>query len=139
MTVQIPTFRATIAEQMAAYRERLADRIDKELQRRGQDHHDLAHALRANPRTAERWVTGETEPQRRYRKPIADFLGVQIEELWPELELEDKVFKDWMERVEAKQDQILAELSAIRLDLARPSRQAQSPGRSRPGREASGS
>lgn len=139
MTVQIPAFKANIADQMAAYRERLAERIDKELQRRGQDHHDLAHALRANPRTAERWVTGETEPQRRYRKPIADFFGVPIEDFWPELELEDKAFKDWMERIEANQDKILGELAAIRLELARPSRRQKPRQQSQRGKEASGS
>lgn len=137
--MQIPAFRTNIAEQMAAMRERLADRLDKELQKRGQDHHDLAHALRANPRTAERWVTGETEPQRRYRKPIADFLELPIENLWPDLESEDKAFREWMERVETKLDDVLEGQRLIRLELARPSRAERTPRQSAPRKRATGS
>lgn len=101
---------------MEAYRERLAERIDKELQRRGEDHNDLAHALRVNPRTAERWTSGDTTPQRRLRKPIADYLGLPIEELWPDLEADEKALRDQLDRIEAKLDELLNQLPAERLD-----------------------
>lgn len=107
MTVQSPTFRLTVAAFMEGYSQRLAKRINSELQRRGEDHNDLAHALRVNPRTAERWVSGSTEPQRRHRKAIADYLSVPIEELWPDLEAEGKALRDQLNRLERKLDALL--------------------------------
>jgi transcriptional regulator with XRE-family HTH domain len=118
MTAQFPTFRLTVARQMAGHRQRLAERIDQELQKRGEDHTDLAHALRVNPRTAERWVTGETEPHRRLRKPVADYLDLSIEELWPDLEAADKALRDQLTRIEAKLDELLGSERARRVERA---------------------
>src|SRR5687768_10315874 len=101
MTVQFPAFRLTVAERMEAYRERLAQRIDIELQRRGQNHVDLAAALKVSPRTAERWIAGEREPQRQHRKPLADYFGLPIEELWPDLGVEEKNLRAQLDRIEA--------------------------------------
>lgn len=92
---------------MEGYSERLARRIDIELRKRGEDHRDLAHQLRVDARTVERWVTGETSPQRRLQKPIADYFGLPIEELWPDLELEEKRLRDQLNRIEAKLDRLL--------------------------------
>lgn len=104
---------------MEAYRERLAQRISIELQRKGEDHRDLAAALKVDPRTAERWTTGERSPQRHNRKPIADYLGVPIEELWPDLEVEEKRFRDQLDRIEARVDVIARGVAAL---LSQPER-----------------
>ena len=140
MTAQLPTFRLTVAHQMEAYKQRIAEAIDRELKRQGKSESDLAHAIQAEKRTVERWTAGERTPQRRYRKPVADFLGLPMEVLYPDLEAEEKALREQLDRIEAKLDQVLGELKALRLAAKRPSRQPKStPRQSRPGKAASGS
>lgn len=106
MSVQFAAFRANFARQMEDYRERRVRLIRAELERRGEDEHDLAHAVKAHPRTGERWVsTGAI--QRQYRKPVADYLGLAFDELFPDLAVEEEQLRAQLAAIEDKLDLIL--------------------------------
>lgn len=122
MTVQFPPIRGTVAEQMADYRERIAERIKLELGRRGEQPRDLAYRLDVSTRTVERWLAGERKPQGRHLKAVSDDLGVPMEELNPDLESEEQAIRDWMDAIEDKLDRIL---EAMGLPLTRPEEAAQ--------------
>ena len=107
MTSQLPTFRLTVARQMEAYKERFAARLNAELIRRGEQPREMATALNIEPRTVERWAAGERFPQRRHLKAAADYLGVSVDELRPDLEAEERKLRDQLDRIEEKLDEVL--------------------------------
>jgi hypothetical protein len=55
---------------------------------------DLASALKANPRTMERWYNGETFPQHEYRQRIDELMALR-DRLYESLE-SGKLVRQWL-------------------------------------------
>lgn len=103
MTQQFPIFRHTVALQMDGYNERIAERIKRHRERRGEDPEDAARRAAVSLRTYERWEAAERKPQLKNLKALADSWDVDLEALRPDLE-EDA---ERLERIEAKLDLLL--------------------------------
>lgn len=102
MPSQLPAFGLTVAARMEGYRERLAANITRERKRRGESPMDLAFAIGVDKRTVERWEAGEREPQTKKLKALADHWSVDVGELRPDLEAEERALRDQLDRIEAK-------------------------------------
>lgn len=106
----------------------------------------MAERLGIAYRTYQTWEAGMVVPEWPNLEKLAAFFGIKPEDIIGEspdvgallgLEPPDQAQLD---RIEEKVDQVLAELAAIRLDLARPSRQGTRPQKqSQREKEASGS
>lgn len=112
MTEQFPSFRHTVALQMESYNERIAARIKRERERRGEDPEDAARRAAISLRTYERWEAGERKPQLKNLAALAEAWGVGIEKLRPDLE-EDA---ERLERIETKLDLLLTN-AGLPIDL----------------------
>ena len=66
------------------------DRLRTAMLERGVTPSDLAEALRVDPKSVERWITGRT-PYRRHRYAVAAHLGVDEAYLWPDALSPDQV------------------------------------------------
>lgn len=110
MSSQSATFRRTVAARMEAYQQRVAANIRRELERRGEQPKDLAYHLGINPRTPERWLAGSSLPQPRHFKGMAEYFGVQVSDIKPDLEAEEQAIRDQLDRIEEKLDEILKRL-----------------------------
>lgn len=141
MSSQFPTFRLTVAAQMAEYRQRIAEQIRKEREKRGWRREDLAQKTGASYRQIERWETAKSRPQAANLKKLAEVFEVDVSVLRPDLEAEEEELRAYLIRVEANQDRILRELAAIRLALAAPHQEQRqsTPARSRPRKASSNS
>lgn len=102
-TVQFPTFRHTVARQMADYRSRLARNIERERLRHGQNTEDIARQIDVTKRTFERWEEDASAPQPANLLALAEAWGVEIDDLRPDLKREAET----LARVEAKLDLLL--------------------------------
>lgn len=122
LSSQLPTFRLTVAAQMAEYRERIAEQIRKEREKRGWRREDLAQKTGASYRQIERWETGKSRPQAANLKKLAEVFKVDVTVLRPDLEAEEEELRQYLMRIVSTQQQILGELAAIRLSLAAPQR-----------------
>lgn len=120
MPSQSAAFRRTVAERMAAYQDRIAARIRRELAQKGEQPGDLAYKLGVNPRTAERWIAGESVPQPRHFRVMANHFGVKVTDLKPDLESEERLLAEQLDRIERKLDEILKRLPAEDETLALP-------------------
>lgn len=107
MPSQLPAFGLTVAARMEGYRERLAVNITRERKRRGESPMDLAFAIGVDKRTVERWEAGEREPQTKKLKALADHWSVDVGDLRPDLEAEERALRDQLDRIEAKLDALL--------------------------------
>lgn len=105
--MQTANFRATFARSVAAYNiAQTADRIRVELEKQGKTPREMAFQLGAELKSGDNWVSGKSEIQRRYRKPIADYLGLEMEDLFPDLVLEEAQLRSQIDRIEYKLEQI---------------------------------
>lgn len=91
---------------MAGYKERIADEIKRQRVLHGEDPLDVAYAIKVNPRTYERWESAEREPRLSNLRALASHWEVEIADLRPDLEAEEKQ----LERLEGKLDLIIEHL-----------------------------
>ena len=138
MSSQLPTFRITVAAQMAEYQQRIAEQIRKEREKRGWRREDLAQKTGASYRQIERWETAKSRPQAANLKKLADVFKIDVSVLRPDLEAEEEELRQYLVRIEKNQARILSELAAIRLELVRPSRRGSTQTRSPKGKAANG-
>lgn len=94
MPWEIPAFRRNVARQMEECKQRLAERIAENIQRErlkhGQNPGDVAYRIGVNPRTYERWEEATTIPQPHNFKALAEEWEVEITDLRPDLEAEQR-------------------------------------------------
>ena len=107
MSYQSAAFRRTVAERMEAYRDRIAARIKAEMDRRGEDPRDLGYAIGVRDRTIERWLAKESEPRTRNLKALAEHWELELSELRPDLEEEERRLQAQLDRMESKLDMLL--------------------------------
>jgi transcriptional regulator with XRE-family HTH domain len=120
MPSHFPAFALSVARRMEGYRERLAENIKLERQRRGETPVETAVAIGVDPRTLERWESGQREPQTKKLKALADYWGLEISALRPDLEAEERELRDQLNRLEIGQDRIAARLDQLLAVLTRP-------------------
>lgn len=111
---QLPTFRLSVAAQMAEYRQRIAEQIRREREKRGWRREDLAQKTGASYRQIERWETAKSRPQAANIKKLAEVFEVDVSVLRPDLEAEEEELRQYLVRVETNQERILAEIAAMR-------------------------
>lgn len=113
---QFPTFRLTVAAQMAEYRQRIAEQIRKEREKRGWRREDLAQKTGASYRQIERWETGKSRPQAGNLKKLAEVFQVDVTVLRPDLEAEEEELRQYVIRIEQRLDAIEAHLATIQVE-----------------------
>lgn len=99
---------------MADYRQRMADRIQAEMDAQSLDFETLAHRAGVNARTIRRLVRQETHPKPVTLRRIATGLGLDPREFKPPVELEE----EHLERIETQLDTLVAGQAQIMIGLA---------------------
>ena len=101
MSMQIPTFRFTVARQMADDRRRLAERLTAAREGKGLSREGLAPGAEVTPKTIERIEEQKVDrPRGSTIRAIAEALEIEPTALRPPPEIED----DALERIEQKLD-----------------------------------
>lgn len=103
---QFPTFRRSVAASMAGYRQRLADRINAELNAKAMSVDDLAYKSGVSDKTIKRLLLAKHDARPSTRRRLAEGLDLDPGELSPEAEA------DQLRRLEEKLDEVLAFLRA---------------------------
>lgn len=114
VSAQSAAFRRSVAERMAAYEDRIADRIRQQMDRHGEDPADLAYKLGLNPRTPERWINEGVVPQPRQFRALSKHWGIPVAELKPDLEKEEEELSAQLQRIEEKLDEVLRRLPPVK-------------------------
>lgn len=117
MSSQSPAFRRTVAERMEASRDRIAAKIKAEMDRRGEDPLDLSREIGVRDRTIERWLAKESEPRKRNLKALATHWGLEVSDIQPDLEEEERELAAQLTRIEEGQKAIHEKLDRL-TDLA---------------------
>ena len=116
---------------------------------------DLAYAIGVRDRTVERWLAGESDPRLRNVKAMADHWGIELAELRPDLEREERELQAQLDRMEGMLRELIRSLPDAldagdpeaqrramdhlrQLGAAGPSHQQSPDGQRRAGREAPG-
>lgn len=103
-TSQLPAFRLRLAGQMADYRQRLADQVRHEREKKSLSRDALALASDVSAKTIKRIEDQEVDNPRPVTiRRIAEALGIEPSRLRPPPELE----ADQLHRIEAKLDRLL--------------------------------
>lgn len=105
---QCPAFGRSVPERMQAQRERVAAKIKAEMARRGEQPRDIAYVLGIAERTIERWLARESEPRLRNLKALAEHWSMDLSELRPDLEQEERELQAQLDRIEANISRLLA-------------------------------
>jgi transcriptional regulator with XRE-family HTH domain len=108
LTSQSPAFKRTVAVLMGDYQRRIARRIQSEREKLSLSHLELAAKVGTTDRTVRRWEAGETEPQPRHLRALADTFGLEVADIRPNLEAEENAVRGQLDRIEAKLDRLLA-------------------------------
>jgi transcriptional regulator with XRE-family HTH domain len=111
LTSQSPAFKRTVAVLMGDYQRRIARRIQSEREKLSLSHLELAAKVGTTDRTVRRWEAGETEPQPRHLRALADTFGLEVADIRPNLEAEENAVRGQLDRIEAKLDRLLAALA----------------------------
>lgn len=93
---------------MADYSERMAQRIRSERERRGLSHMELAVIVGSTDRTVRRWERGESEPQPRHLRALAEAFEKNVADIRPPFEAEEREVLAQLDRIEAKLDLLLS-------------------------------
>jgi transcriptional regulator with XRE-family HTH domain len=112
-TSHLPAFRLRVAEQMADYRQRLAERLEHERTKRSLSQDDLALRSGVSPKTIKRIEEEKvTNPRPVTIRRLAEGLDIEPDQLRPPTDLEE----DQLTRIEAKLDQLLDHFDVAELE-----------------------
>ena len=108
-----PDFRVRVAEQMAGYRKRLADRLIHEREKKSYSQETLALKADVSPKTIKRIEEEKVDAPRRVTiRRIAEALEIDPDQLRPPEELE----ADQLNRIERKLDHLLDHFDLAELE-----------------------
>lgn len=71
--------------------------LKRAMQESGVTGESLARTIGVDPRTVARWVSGERVPHPRHRAAVADVLGCDIFDLWPDQRQTPAWLRPWLE------------------------------------------
>lgn len=100
---QLPTFPRTVRKQMVGFKERLAERIIEAREQRGWDQGELAYRAKVDKKTIQRLEKAQVDrPRPSTMRQLATALEVQVADLRPDMQTEEKNLRAQLDRIDQR-------------------------------------
>lgn len=116
---QVPTFRRSVTRKMVGFKERLAERIVEARELKGWDQRELAYRSKLTEKTIGRLEKGQVDkPRPSTMRQLAEALEVEIADLRPDMETEEKNLRAQLDRIEKLVADNAETIDAMAMQLA---------------------